>query len=303
MTDTTTEQDWIALEVLVVEEAADAVCSFFHDQGSHGVVIDDTTDQRVSVTAYFSADGHEIVHEKLVCYLEHVHASFPESPMPELRTKPVKRENWATAWQSNFKPLAIGRTLLVTPPWITPDAAGRHIIVIEPAEAFGTGTHETTQGCMELLEEAIEEMGASGEAPSVLDVGCGSGILAIAAASMGARSIRAVDNDPVAVASASKNAALNRVEDSIELHCTPLDKVTEPADIVVANLDTMTLSRHAGHLLSLSRRYLIVSGVTVEQWGAVRDEFMSRGARLVTEIVGSEWGCGRFAPSGNSSRT
>jgi len=296
MTDTHTDQDWIALEVVVAAEAADAVCSFFHDQGSHGVVIDDTVDERVKVTAYFPAADSEVVREKLVHYLGHVRGAFPEATAPELHTKHVKRENWATAWQSNFKPLAIGRKLLVTPPWITPEAAARHIIVIEPAEAFGTGTHETTQGCLELLEEAMAEMDDAGEVASVLDVGCGSGILAIAAVRLGARSSRAVDNDPVAVAAARKNAALNKVEDLIEMSCTPLDTVTEPADIVVANLDPMTLLRHVGHLLSLSRRYLIISGVPTEQWENVRERFLARGGRLVREIVGPEWGCGTWSP-------
>jgi ribosomal protein L11 methyltransferase len=303
MTNTNTEHDWIALEVVTSAEASDAVSSFFHDEESHGVVIDEAPDERVTVTAYFPADACQSVREKLVPFLKLVRDSFPDGPEPMLSTKLVKRENWATAWQSNFEPLTVGRKLLVTPPWIKPDAAGRQIIIIEPAEAFGTGTHETTQGCMELLEGAIAAFAEAGEAPSVLDVGCGSGILAIAAAKLGAVSIRAVDNDPVAVASARKNAALNGVENAIEMTCTPLEEVVEPADIVVANIDPMTLLGHVEQLVRLARGYLVISGVPIDQWENVKEGFLVKGVRLFNEIAGREWGSGTFVPARTDART
>lgn len=291
------DHDWVALQVTLPAEMADAVSSFFHDHDSNGVVLDETPDEKVAVTAYFPTESYRAVRASLQHYLEELRESFPDAGEPQLRTIPVKRENWATAWQINFKPLAIGRKLLVTPPWITPDASDRIVIVIEPAEAFGTGTHETTQGCLELLEDAMTEVAEPSHAPSVLDAGCGSGILAIAAAKMGARPTRAVDNDPVAVAAAKKNAALNKVEELIATDCMPVDMLSEPADIVVANLDPMTLSNNADHLLRLSRRYLIISGVPADQWNRVKGEFLCRGLRLAGEIVGGEWGSGRFARS------
>jgi ribosomal protein L11 methyltransferase len=294
MTNETNNHEWVALQVTLRSDMADLVCSFFHDEDSRGVVIDERPDEQVTVTAYFRTESYQLVRDRLLHYLIHLAELFPDVAEPEVHTTPVKRENWATAWQSNFKPLAIGRNLLVTPPWITPSAADRLVIIIEPAEAFGTGTHETTQGCLELLEEAMAEF--SRGTASVLDAGCGSGILAIAAVKLGARSTRAVDDDPVAVAATRKNAELNKVEDSITAYCTPLDKVKDPADIVAANLDPKTLAQHVEHLLRLSRRYLIISGVPADQWDRVKESFVSNGLRLRREIVRHEWGSGMFLP-------
>jgi len=272
----------------------DGVANFFHEHQASGIVLDETDPTRSLVTAYLLHDSWEAVSSELNEYLAHLKEIFPEAAEPELKTSSLKTENWATAWQADFRPIEIGERLLVTPPWIKPEPHGRVIIVIEPAEAFGTGTHETTQGCLELLEEAIKECEHSRQDFTVLDVGCGSGILAIAAAKLGAQEVRAIDNDPVAVESATKNAAFNAVSEKISLECLSVRDLKEAADLVVANLDPMTLRANKEQLVNLSARYLIISGVPTEEWENIKKEFLAENLLLRKEILRKDWGSGLF---------
>lgn len=288
------EEQWIAFEVMLHPCMADAVANFFHEHRAGGVVLEDTDPERSRVTAYVPRDDGRKVSRELREYLAQLHEVFPDVPDPAFTESPLEPENWATAWQSNFRPLPIGHNLLVTPPWIDPEPRGRVVIVIEPAEAFGTGTHETTQGCLELLEEAIRDFNETGQRFTVLDVGCGSGILAIAAAKLGAQEVRAVDNDPVAVEAARKNVSLNKAGEKVRLECLCAQNLNEPADIVAANLDPLALKENRPQLVKLFTRYLIISGVPVEQWKDIKAEFLAAHIVLKKEIVGPEWGSGLF---------
>jgi len=286
------EQQWVTFEVILDPCMVDAVANFFHERQASGVVLEERDSERSVVTAYVPQDKWQVASGEITAYLAHLREVFPDAAEPELKTAPLKTENWATAWQADFRPLAIGRKLLVTPPWIKPEPHGRITIVIEPAEAFGTGTHETTQGCLELLEEAIEEFTDAGQDFTVLDVGCGSGILAIAAAKLGAREVRAVDTDPVAVESARKNVILNGVAQKIVLECLSAQDVKEPADIVAANLDPKTLRTNKAQLVNLFASSLVISGVPLEEWESIKKEFLAEGTFLKKEVVRTEWGSG-----------
>ena len=125
-------------------------------------------------------------------------------------------------------------------------------------------------------------------------MGCGSGILGIAGIKLGAGPVLAVDNDPVAVEAAAKNALLNKVDDKLQLRCSPVKELTGRYDIVIANLDPMTLAANRDKLVSLAGRFLIVSGVPLDQWDGIRNLFVSRDLVLEREIMDSEWGCGMF---------
>ena len=167
--------------------------------------------------------------------------------------------------------------------------------MIEPAAAFGTGTHETTQGCLALLEEAVSAIRKSHDAVTILDVGCGSGILAIAGAKLGAAEVLAIDNDPVAVESAGKNVLLNRVEGTVKLMCVPLADINEQYQIVIANLDPSALRENRNKLLSLFQEFLIVSGVPLNQRDQVSELLREPGVVQVKEITRSEWWCVLFS--------
>ncbi len=144
----------------------------------------------------------------------------------------VQEDDWLNNWRKFFKPMPVGEKLLINPSWYTDtDPQGRVVMNIDPGLAFGTGKHETTRLCMEALERYV----AGGE--KVLDVGCGSGILGIAAVLLGAQSAFGVDIDELAVRTANENAAVNRVEDKFTAIAGDLvDKVDGKYDIVVANI-------------------------------------------------------------------
>ena len=168
----------------------------------------------------------------------------------------VPDRDWLAVWKEGLAPVTVG-VLTVTPPWVH---AGPDAIVIDPGQAFGTGHHETTTGCLTTLQE-LDLAGRS-----VLDVGTGSGILAIAAARLGAGPVVGVDTDPLAAAAAQANAAVNGVD--VDVREGSVDAaVPERFDVVVANLDTDTLSRLAGALADrlAPGGALIASGVSIER--------------------------------------
>ncbi|MFC1835132.1 50S ribosomal protein L11 methyltransferase [Thermodesulfobacteriota bacterium] len=288
------EDEWVEVMISLPEEMVDGVSNFCHEHEAAGVALVPAESGATSVVAYFGKEEWSHLHERLSLYLGQLTRIFPDCTQPELTTAPLMNENWAVMWQSHFKPHPVGKTLLITPPWENPDSAGRHVIVIEPAEAFGTGTHETTQGCLVLLEEIAERLGYSAPDSDMLDVGCGSGILAIAAVKLGIGKVLAVDNDPLAIEATGKNAVLNGVEDSIHSTCRPLEHATGTWNIVTANLDTLTLKANKVRLIELFKEHLIVSGVPLEYWDSVKGEFSAARLELRREITGSEWACGRF---------
>lgn len=174
-------------------------------------------------------DPEDNIDEAVSFLREHLTASHIEHSVSLLN---VREDDWLNNWRRFFKPIPVGEKLLINPSWLTdtpPD--GRAVLNIDPGLAFGTGKHETTRLCMEALERCIH----GGE--SVLDVGCGSGILGIAALLLGAGSALGVDIDETAVRTANENAALNHVADRFAAIAGDLvDKVEEKYDIVVANI-------------------------------------------------------------------
>ncbi|MGC8604301.1 MAG: 50S ribosomal protein L11 methyltransferase, partial [Desulfomonilaceae bacterium] len=168
-------------------------------------------------------------------------------------------------------------------------------IIIEPAEAFGTGTHETTQGCLVLLEQALKKIIFDSRACSLFDIGCGSGIISFAAYRLGVHSVKAIDNDPVAVESAKQNAVLNNLKGAIEFRVEDIDSVNGSADVVVANLDFLTLLRNIDKLKKMFRQYLVVSGVTKPQWPKFSEILQKLELIVLEEIIVKEWGAGLFA--------
>lgn len=288
-------EDWIALEISLCDEMADAVSNFCHEQRSCGIVLEEIDPNSTRLTAYFFADQWEEVRPQLETYLISLRNVFPDLPGPRVTSTRLRHENWAIRWRNRFKPVEIGTRLIVTPPWTKPDGHGREIIIIEPGEAFGTGTHETTRGCLILLEHAMAELRTQPEDLSLLDVGCGSGILAMAGRALGAKTVLGVDNDPRAIESARKNAQLNEMADQIRFECQSVEEVGGAWHIVAANLDPLTIAGNRDRLISLSSHSLIISGIPLDQWDGVKQGFLDRRLRVETELSGPEWGCALFS--------
>ncbi|HEY3066408.1 MAG TPA: 50S ribosomal protein L11 methyltransferase [Methylomirabilota bacterium] len=221
------------LSVSVPDDAAEGLTNFVWELGALGVVEEDTPGGGPRLRAFFS-DLHE--RDELAArvrdYLGGLQAlGFGTADDPLLA--PVADENWAEAWRQHFRPLAVGRGLVIAPPWETPPPNGRLAVTIEPGRAFGTGHHATTSGCLAALEAIVERS----RPERALDLGTGSGILAITAARLGVVSVLAVDADPDAIASAIANAARNGVCDRVR--CLLVDAgavIVPPVPLVLANL-------------------------------------------------------------------
>jgi ribosomal protein L11 methyltransferase len=172
---------------------------------------------------------------------------------------------WSTLWMKRFGPFRVGRRILIVPPWKRENENGRTTIVIQPAQAFGTGHHPTTAGALRALESIV----MAHTPRSILDAGTGSGVLAIAGALLGKRmsEIIAIDIDPTALENARANARLNSVEKSIRFSSVPLVSIHRHFDLVVANILSGTLIELASHL-----RKLVAPGGRLVLGGFLADE-------------------------------
>ena len=205
----------------------------------------------------------------------------------ELDMQNVADEDWSKNWKKYYKPFRIGSHLVVKPTWEPYEAQPDDLIIeLDPGMAFGTGTHETTNMCMQLLEKHME-----GDM-RVMDVGTGSGILAIAAARLGAKDILAIDIDPDAVKVAKENVALNHVEDQVRVVVGDLCKSEAmPCDLAVANIVADAICMLAGPLTRhLEKdRLLICSGIIREREQDVRNAATEAGYTLFDRIEKGEW--------------
>ena len=237
--------EWIEVTLRVDGEAAEATAELLQRYGYQGVAIEqegippDRLDddqipppKQLAVRAYFPRDARaEEIRQRLEASLGHMSLMYP-MPTPVYRT--VAEEDWAEAWKVNYKPVRIGRKLFIRPLWIEMEPDPDLIeLALDPGMAFGTGTHPTTQLCLEALED-LTPPGAQ-----VLDLGCGSGILSVAAAKLGAAHVLALDIDPIAVDASNLNAQQNGVADKITVAEGSLENVIASArrfDLVVANI-------------------------------------------------------------------
>lgn len=213
-------------------DSAEGLTNFLWELGALGVV-EEESGGTAQLRAFF-ADPCDLdtLHARVREYVDSLTMlGFTLLGPPHIG--PITDEGWAEAWKAHFRPRPVGRRLIVAPPWSTPPPHGRLVIVIEPGRAFGTGHHGTTAGCLEAVEAIVER-----DAPATaIDLGTGSGILAIAAARLGVVRIFAVDDDPDAVAAALTNAARNRVCDRVRCVLGEAGAIdAEPAQLVIANL-------------------------------------------------------------------
>lgn len=194
------------------------------------------------------------------------------------RWEEVADEDWAAAWRAGLDAIRVG-PLTITPPWLDHAAAD---IVIDPGQAFGTGHHETTIGCL----TGLTGLAIAGR--SVLDVGTGTGVLAIAAHRLGAARVVAVDTDPVAVGVARANVAVNDAD--VVVRRGSADAVEGVFDVVVANLETTTISSVAPHLVArlAPSGTLLASGVSLERADEAAAALTAAGVR-VQRREGTEW--------------
>ncbi|PYN96909.1 MAG: hypothetical protein DMD91_19400 [Candidatus Rokuibacteriota bacterium] len=245
--------DYWELAVHAPDEVAEALTNFLWELGALGVVEEQVAGGAPTLRAFFP--GHSeasTLAARVSTYADGLRAlgfAAPDAPT----VAPLADANWGEAWRAHFRPLPIGTRLLVVPPWESAREPGRLTVIIEPARAFGTGHHGTTAGCLIQLEKIVAP-----ETPSsAMDLGTGSGILAIAAVRLGVARVLAVDEDPDAVRAAEANAALNGVAERITCRVSDAAAVvSEPAPLVLANL----LSAAHLRLAPSYRRHVAVNG-------------------------------------------
>ncbi len=257
---------WITIRVEVAPEVADAVANFLVEAGASGVLTE-ANGARTRLEAPVPAAAEAQVVAAVERYLTSLGEIAPAARGATLAAVPVPVVDWQALWRQHHRPVAVGRRLLVAPPWDVPRPAGREVLVIEPGMAFGTGQHATTRACLEAIEAAV----GTGQVRSALDVGTGSGVLALALARLGVERVVALDTDPAVVPLARANLARNGAA-RVALLAGPLAAVRGRFDLVVANLLADAIVAEAG---ALARAVgpggrLVVSGLVAEQLLAVR---------------------------------
>ena len=205
-------------------------------------------------------------------------------PSARLHLAEEAQQDWSNAWKVHIKSVLVGR-LWVGPPWEAAQApADRVRLVIEPKMAFGTGDHPTTSLCL----GAVDEYMATHPGASVLDVGTGTGVLAIAAKKLGAGRVVGTDNDPVSVELAQENAQVNATPD-VELSGKSLEAVRGPFDLVVANILANTLIELAPLIVPLVKERLLLAGVLAHQKADVEAAYVNLGLISEPGAQNGEW--------------
>lgn len=264
---------WLELKLALGDQDPERVEAALEEAGALSVTLEDAGDEPIyepdadkpslwsdtRLTALFPADAH------MDSVLLRLKADLGVAALPPHRVEPLEDRDWVREWLKDFKPMRFGKRLWICPTAYTPPDAGAVNLILDPGLAFGTGTHPTTALCLEWLD------GADLAGKEVVDYGCGSGILAIAAARLGARHLWAVDNDPQALVATRDNAARNGVTDRLSV-CLPPAFPALKADLLLANI-------LAGPLVSLAPLFaahmkpgapLVLSGILKTQEPDIR---------------------------------
>jgi ribosomal protein L11 methyltransferase len=296
---------WLEISLIVNGELAEAVAEVLARYVPGGVAIEST-----AVTANDDDEGGRTVGPLRVCgYLpvdettEDTRQKIEQalfylgaiSPLPTPQFRTVKEEDWAEAWKAHYHPIAIGEKLIIVPAWLESPDPTRIAIRMDPGMAFGTGTHPTTQLCLEL----IEILGSRSSSPSsVIDIGCGSGILSVAARKMGAAFALGVDIDPLAVKVSQENAALNEIVGGCEWGTGSVIEVKRgdfsirQAPLVLANILAPIILRLFGDGLAdlvSPGGTIILSGILDTQADEIVQTAATHGLHLVERKQITDW--------------
>ena len=218
---------------------------------------------------------------------------FPEVPSPCWELRLIPSENWQDNWKRNFKPLKLSPTLVICPTWEEYRPEGREkVLRLDPGQAFGTGGHASTRLCLKVLEDLSEETDPLRQPLTrVLDVGTGTGILALAAALFNARSVLAIDSDPLAVAAARLHVSINGFESIIRVEEGTAESIQGVYSLILANLTLADLLPLAGVLQSLLSPggFLVLSGILHSQAKELIRAFVLRRLTFHCLYLEEEW--------------
>jgi ribosomal protein L11 methyltransferase len=297
--------NWLEVSLVVNGELAEAVADVLARFAPNGVMTEQgvkymdeedagTPAGPITVRAYLEMDNQ--VEEKRQKLEESLYYLGMIQPLPAPIYKPIEDQNWMEAWKQHYKPILIGQRLVILPAWMDSPEPNRVAIRIDPGMAFGTGTHPTTQLCLELMEAIV---GVDRRPPlRAIDVGCGSGILSIAAIKLGAKSALGVDIDPGSIKNSRENADANQVGDELILGIGSVQEILDGkfafsnAPLVVANILAPVIIRlfDAGLAdLIEENGAIILSGILHEQAQGVIEAGQAKGLRVNERKQMGDW--------------
>ncbi len=291
-------EGYIEVSVSATAETTEALTDFLFSAGALGLVIEDPAEgsSEVLIRASFPLTSSI---KPIIAQLRRYRRALAALGLPEAESRievhEIPARDWGQTWKEHFKPLFVGKRLIIAPPWEAgPFPADRLLLRIEPAMSFGTGHHTTTRMCLKALEAFIDEWHES-RGPRILDMGTGTGILAIAAAALGAERVVALDTDHEACEAAVRNIGLNNVRNRVQIIHGGIEALRPqmPFDLVLANLDAKSLSLLFDPLrivLAPDGR-LVVSGILVEVEESVAAAARASRFRLLSRQSDGEWIC------------
>lgn len=295
--------NWLEVSLVVNGELAEAVADVLARFAYSGVMMEQgvkyndeedagTPTGPITVRAYLEMD--EDIEETRQKLEESLYYLGMIQPLPAATYKQIADQNWMEAWKQHYKPILIGDRLVIVPAWMDSPAPDRVPIKIDPGMAFGTGTHPTTQLCLELMEREFINSHPS----TAIDVGCGSGILSIAAIKLGAKKALGVDIDAGSVKNSRENADANGVGDEFILGVGSVDEIRngqfafDKAPLVIANILAPVIVRlfDVG-LADLIEDHgaIILSGILQEQEGRVVEAGQAKGLRMKERRQINDW--------------
>lgn len=306
------EGTWIEVRVITKSEALEPISGIFYGLDCKGVAIEDPEDilgreqgpltwdfadinvlehkgKFAVVKGYFSEEDNI---DEIIAYInkkvEEIKSLGIDVGEGKVEFEKMYEEDWANNWKKYYKPSKVGEKIVVKPIWEEYEVKDEELVVeLDPGMAFGTGEHETTRMCIQALEKYVQKDS------TVFDVGCGSGILAIAAAKLGAKLAVGVDLDPVAVESAKENVGFNNIDNIEILHGNLIEVIDGKADIVVANIIAeiiCILTEDVSRVIK-PNGYFITSGIIHDRVEMVTNKLEECGFEVVKVNKDGEWDC------------
>lgn len=305
--------EWIEVVIETVSENEDIVTDILYQAGASGLTIEDPKDfidlsndkeswdfidsslmnfekDKISFKAYFPKSQDL---EKTLDFIKDKIVNRPlkdiGNPYGDLILNLVDDEDFAESWKKYYKPIKIGKRIIIKPTWEDYQAEVDDLIIeLDPGMAFGTGTHETTYMCLEALESIVKPN------DHIYDIGCGSGILGIAAAKLGAEKVIGIDIDPVCIDVSKENIKINNVEDKVQVYQGNLfDLVDDKVDLIVSNIIAEVIAGMVGDL----NKYLkddgifIASGIILDKVELVEKALIENDMEILDSRKLREWAC------------
>lgn len=280
--------NWKEVSVKLNKIAVEAAVNIIQELGAEGVIFDPGTDNKMNITAYYPANFEfSSLYLKLKQRINKLDQYNLDTGKIVFKEKDVQNNDWATSWHQYFKPIEAGKKFLIAPSWEKLDHQDRIVIEIDPGMAFGVGSHETTNLSIQIMEKYIDK-----NIFNMLDIGTGTGILAIAAAKLGVKKILGVDISTAAVEAARKNIIINGVEDFVEIKKGDMTtEITEKYSLVTANLLPNLILNLIPTISKVMKKetLLILSGIVYEKKKAIINCLKKYHLRVIEEKGLNDW--------------